>query len=163
MQNVSREIAWCVNFLLDENVRNKRLTIIEQSKVEAWLDNANNDFDILEVGRDKSIRADIVMGFDILEFRIHDPQNASLLQGRCEVHVQAIDCATGEILATETLTIIDPPNMPLLASSSEMESHFHTQFIKKVVAEYIGRLFYHHDKYGMGRVDAADLEMHRLN
>ena len=161
LQNAHRDIARHVNSLLDENVRNKKLRVVEQSKVEAWLDNRNNDFDtFLEVGRDKSIKADIVIGFDIIEFRIRDPMNASLIQGRCMVEVRAIDCATGEPLAKETLTIIDPPNMPL-QSNPRLDPQFRTQFTA-VVAQQIAALFHHHNPHKLQRFDADNLEMLRI-
>ena len=159
LQNAPREIARHINSLLDENVKNKKLRVVEQSKVEAWLDSRNNDFDtFLEVGKDKSIQADIVIGFDIIEFRIRDPLNTSLLQGHCTVEVRAIDCATGKILASETLTIIDPPNIPL-AGSPQVASQFRPQFIA-VVAQQIAALFHHHNPNRVQRIDADTLEMH---
>jgi hypothetical protein len=161
LQNAPREIARNINVLLDENVRNKKLRVVEQSKVETWLDNVNNDFDsLLEVGRDRSIQADIVIGFDILEFRIRDPLNAHLVQGRCHVQVTAIDCATGRVLVSETLMIVDPPNMPM-QSNARLEPQFRTQFMQ-VVAEQIAALFHHHDPHRIRRMDVDNLEMHRL-
>jgi len=162
LQNAPREVARHVSNMLDENVRNKKLKVVEQSKVEAWLDNCNNDFDsFTEVGRDKSIKADIVIGFDIIGFQIRDPQNASLVQGRCQVEVKAIDSATGKILASETLMIVDPPSMPI-TGGPRVEPQFRTQFVR-VVAEQIAALFCHHDPHKIKRIDADNLEMHRLN
>jgi len=161
LQNAPREIARHINRLLDENVKNKKLRVVEQAKVEAWLDSRNNDFDnFLEVGRDKSINADIVIGFDIIEFRIRDPLNASLLQGRCLVEVRAFDCATGRLVASETLTIIDPPSMPL-PSNPQMASQFRPQFIA-IIAQQIAVLFHHHNPHKVQRMDVDNLEMHRI-
>jgi len=161
LQNAPREIARQVNVLLDDNVRNKKLRVVEQSRVEAWLDNVNNDFDtFLEVGRDRSINADIVIGFDIIEFRIRDPQNPSLIQGRCLVQIQAFETATGKTVASETLTIVDPPNMPL-HGNPRMEPQFRAQFIQ-VVAQQIAALFHHYDPNRLRRMDVDNLEMHRL-
>ena len=163
LQNAPREIARQINTILDEpqNTKNKKLRIVEQSKVEEWLDNVDNDFDtFLEVGRDRLIKADIVIGFDIIEFRIRDPQNPSLIQGRCMVEVKAIDCTTGKIEAKETLTIIDPPNMPL-HGNARMEPQFRAQFIA-VIAQQIAALFHHHEPNRIRRIDADNLEMHRI-
>ena len=161
LQSAPREIARQVNSLLDANVRNKKLRVVEQSKVETWLDNVGNDFEtFIEVGRDKSIQADIVIGFDIVEFRIRDPLNSSLLQGRCVVEVRAIDCATREILARETLTITEPPNMPL-PGNPRLEPQFRAQFLE-VVAQQIAALFHHHDKHKLQRMDGDSLELHRV-
>ena len=162
LQNAPREIARHVNVLLDENVRNKKLRVVEQPKIEAWLDERNNDFDtFLEVGRDRSIKADYVIGFDIIEFRIRDPINPSLLQGRCQVQVKAIEVETGKVVASETLMIVDPPNVPL-NSNPRMEPQFRTQFMA-VVAQQIAALFHHHDPNRLRRMDVDNLEMHRVH
>ena len=170
LQNAPREMARQVSGLLEENIRhaarlnhkNTKLHVIDQSKVEAWLDQCNNDFDSFsEVGRDKSIKADIIIGIEVVGFQIRDPRNASLIQGRCHVQVQAIDCATGKIQASETLMIVDPPNMPL-ANNPQLEPQFRRQFIH-VVSKNIAALFHYHDKNMMDRMDADNLEMHRIN
>jgi hypothetical protein len=163
VQNAPREIARHINDLLDDpqNTKNKKLRVVEQMKVEAWLDRVHNDFDtFLEVGRDPSIQADIVIGFDIIEFRIRDPLNSSLIQGKCVVEVRAFDCATGKPLASETLTIIDPPNVPL-QGNPRMETQFRAQFIS-VIAQQIAALFHHHNPNRIQRIDADNLEMHRI-
>jgi len=164
LQNAPREIAKQIRDILDDsqNTRNKKLRVVEQAKVEAWLDRNGNDFDtFLEVGRDKSIEADIVIGFDIIEFRIRDPLNASLLQGHCKVEVRAYDCATGKLLAAETLTIIDPPSTPL-PSDPQVASQFRPQFIS-VVSQQIAALFHHHNPHKLQRMNVDNLEMHRIH
>ena len=164
VQNAPREIAKMVNSLLVANVQekhNKKLRVVEQPKVETWLDHCNNDFDTFaEVGRDKSIKADIVIGFDIIEFRIRDPKNASLIQGHCQVEVRAIDCETGRVLAAETLQIIDPPQMPL-PNNPRLEPQFRALFTA-LVAQKIAALFHHHDPHKLQRMEADNLEMHRI-
>ena len=162
LQNAPREIARSVNALLEVNVKNKKLRVVEQPKIEAWLDQCNNDFDsFVEVGRNRSIKADIVIGFEILKFQIRDPHNAALLQGRCEVKVVAVDCATGTTLASEMLSIVDPPNMPL-DNNPRKEFQFRTQFID-VVAQQIAALFHHYDPHKLRRIDADNLEMTRIH
>ena len=162
LQNAPREIARSVNALLEVNVKNKKLRVVEQPKVEAWLDNCNNDFDTFaEVGRDRSIKADIVIGFEIISFQVRDPQNAALLQGRCQVKVAAVDCATGAVLASEMLSIVDPPNAPL-DNNPRKEPLFRAQFIE-VVASQIAALFHHHDPHKLRRIDADNLEMTRIH
>jgi hypothetical protein len=167
MQNAPREIARQVNVLLEKNIlenhrlnqRNKKLKIVEQSKVETWLDNCNNDFaSFVEVGRDKSIKADVVIGIDIIGFRIRDPQNASLTQGRCEVQIQAIDCETGKVEARETLMVVYPPNMPFPLAPNK-EQQFRSEFIR-VVSERVAALFHYYDKNSIDRFDGDNLGMH---
>ena len=161
LRNAPREIARQVNSILDEKVQNKKLRVVDQAKVETWLDNCDNDFaSFAEVGRDKSVQADIVIGFDIVGFRIRDPKNAHLIQGRCQVQVQAIDCATGKVLATESLQITDPPNE--FPGNPTVETRFRPQFVR-VVAEQIAALFHPHQPNRLQRMDADSLDMHRLN
>ena len=169
LQNAPQGIARNVNDLLEKNIRdnarsnqrNKKLRLVDQSKVEVWLDNCNNDFDsFTEVGRDKSIKADIVIGFDIVSFQIRDPQNPYLAQGKCQVQVQAIDCATGKIEASESLTIFFPPNGPFpISGGASAETHFRQQFMQ-VVAERIAALFHYYDANKLQRMDSDTLSMH---
>jgi hypothetical protein len=163
LQNAPREIARHVYSILeDPNItKNKKLKVVEQEKVEAWLDNCNNDFDsFVEVGRDKNIKADIVIGFDIIGLQVRDPQNPSLVQGRCQVQVQAIECATGKVLASETLMIVEPRNVPISGGPS-LEPQFRRLFIQ-VVAKRIAALFHPHDPNKIQSIEADYLEMHRL-
>jgi hypothetical protein len=162
VQNAPREIARCVSNILDQNVRNKKLKVVEPVKVEMWLDNCNNDFDnFLEIGQDKSINADIVIGIEILGFQIRDPHSPYMVQGQCQVGVKAIDCSNGEVIASESLTIVDPPNMPI-SGGPGMEATFRPRFIQ-VVAEQIAILFHHYDPNKSRRIDADNLDMHRYN
>jgi hypothetical protein len=159
VQNAPRDIARQVSSLLDKNVRNKKLRVVEPVKVETWLDNCNNDFDnFLEVGRDKTIDADIVIGVEVLGFRLHDPHSPYMVQGQCMVSVKAIDCKNGEVLATENLTIIDPPNLPI-SGGPGMEAAFRPRFIQ-LVAEQIAILFHHYDPHKSRRIDADTLDYH---
>jgi len=156
LQNAPREIARHVNTLLDLKVQNKKLRVVEQAKVETWLDNCDNDFgSFAEVGRDKSIKADIVIGFDIVGFQIRDPQNAHLIQGKCQVYVTAMDCATGKTLASDSLIIVDPPSMPKPGNPVE-EAKFRPEFVR-VVAEQIAALFHHHDPNRLRRMDVDSM------
>ena len=161
LQNAPMEIARHVNYLLDDKdkTKNKKLKIVEQSKIEAWLDNCNNDFDsFAEVGRDKSIKADIVIGFDIIGFQIRDPQNAYLVQGKCQVQVKAIDCETGRVLASRDLTIVDPPSMPI-SGGPAVEAQFRPVFVQ-VIAQEIASLFRYHNPNKDRRIDADSLGLH---
>lgn len=163
LQNAPREIARHLSKLLDENVQNKKLQVVDPLKIDALLDDCNNDFDTFQdIGRDKSIKADIVIGVEILGFQIRDPRSHYQVQGRCQVLVKAYDCKTGEILADENLSIVDPPNGPIPTSGTGVESAFRKQFIR-VVAEQIGILFHHHDPHKSRRIDADNLEMYRLD
>lgn len=171
LQNAPREIARHVSLSLEENIknhvrlnmRNKKLEIVDQAKVEAWLDNCNNDFETFgEIGKDPSIKADIVIGIDIVGFQIRDPGNPALVQGKCQAQVQAIECASGKVLASEDMMIVDPPVMPL-SGGPGMEPQFRRQFIQTVIPSQIASLFCYHDPNKVRRIDADNLEMHRLS
>ncbi|MDR2440695.1 MAG: hypothetical protein LBE12_15140 [Planctomycetaceae bacterium] len=160
VQNAPREISRQICKLIDLNVRNKKLKIIEPVKIETWLDNCNNDFDnFLEIGRDKTINADIVIGIEIRGFQLRDSHSPYMVQGKCQAHVKAIDCSNGEVLVSEEMMIIDPPNSAM-SGGPGLEAAFRPRFIQ-VVAEQIAILFHHHDPHKT-RIDADNLDMHRL-
>jgi hypothetical protein len=161
VQNAPREIARQVSKLIDLNVRNKKLKVVESIKIETWLDNCNNDFDnFLEIGRDKTINADFVIGIEIHGFQIRDPHSPYMVQGKCQVNVKVVNCSSGEVLVSEDMMIIDPPNLPI-SGGPGMEAAFRPRFIQ-VVAEQIAILFHHHDPHKSKRIDADNLDMHRL-
>jgi ABC-type uncharacterized transport system auxiliary subunit len=160
VQNAPREISRQVSKLIDLHVRNKKLKVVEPVKVETWLDNCNNDFDnFLEIGRDKTINADFVIGIEIRGFQMRDPHSPYLVQGKCQVNVKVVDCSNGEVIASEDLMIVDPPNLPL-SGGPGLEAEFRPRFIQ-VVAEQVAILFHHHDPHKSRRIDADNIDMHR--
>ncbi len=162
IQNAPREIARKVGENIDVNIQNRNLEVVDSSKIDAWLDDCNNDFDTFaEVGRAKTINADIVIGVEIMGFQLRDPHSHYLIQGKCQATVRAIDCKTGEVLASENLSIVDPPSGPIPSGGAGMEAAFRPQFIS-VVATQISTLFHHHDPNKTRRIDADNLEMHRM-
>ncbi len=162
VQNAPAKIAQMVSMHIGNNAKNKKLEMIDQVKVEAWLDNCNNEYDSFrEIGLDKSIEADIIIGIDLLGFQLRDPSSPYLMQGRAHVQVQAIEVASGKILANEILTIIDPPGAPISAGPGS-ETMFRPQFIN-VVATQVAILFHPHDPNRTRRIDADNLEMLRYD
>ena len=162
LQNAPQQIARQVRELLDTKVTNKKLQVVEQEKVEKWLDNCNNNFDTFgEVGKDKSINADIVIGFTIVGFQIRDPQNPYLLQGKCQVQVEAVEVSSGRILSSDTLMIAYPPNVPMHASSPGIEPQLRREFLT-VIARHIGALFHPHIPHEIQPIDADTINLHRL-
>ena len=160
LQNAPNEIARHVNHLLDTKTKNKKLRVVEQRRVEAWLDDVNNNFDsFLDIGRD--VNADIVIGFTIAGFQIRDPRNPYLIQGKCTVHVEAFDVATGRLVASETFTIIDPPSVPLHATNANVERAFRQDFTL-VIAQHIAALFHPHVPHEIQRINADSINLHRL-
>ena len=161
-QTAARGIARELSSLLAENVKNKRLKVVESERIDDWLDNVNNDFEsFLNIGQDKSINADIVIGLELEGFQVRDPNSPHLIQGKCRVRVKAWNCKTGKLEVTEVLEVVDPPNMPI-AGGISTEGAFRPQFIR-VVAQQIGILFYHHDPHKAKRIDADNLHMYRID
>ena len=162
IQNAPAKISQLVSMHLATKAKNKKLEMIEQTKVEEWIDNCNNEYESFrEIGLDESIAADIIIGIDLLDFQIRDPNSPYLLQGRASVQVWAIDVATGNTLANETLMIQDPPNVPINAGPGS-ETVFRPQFYN-VMAAQIAQLFHPHDPNKSRRIDADNLEMLQYN
>ena len=161
MQTAPQDIARQVNYLLSTRTKNKKLRVVEQQRVEEWLDNVNNRFDsFIEIGRDRSINADIVIGFTIVNFQIRDPRNPYLIQGRCVVQVEAFDVETGRILATETFTVVNPPNAPMHVTEPGIEQRFRREFVN-VIAQHIAALFHPHNPHMLPPMDSDSLNLHR--
>ncbi len=156
---VPRDIARQVTDLLDANVKNNKLELVPCSNVEVWIDNCDNRFDSFrEVGKAKGIEADIVIGIEIQDFRVTDPRSPTLLQGKANILVKAINCEDGKILAREQMRIVDPPNMPL--SSSYVNEHVFRASFVTVVSQQIACLFHPYDAKRLNRMDADSLGMH---
>ena|GEM_PF-1772646 len=170
LQNAPQEIARQVNHLLEENIRkpvrvnhrNKKLIIVEQSRVEKWLDNCNNNFDsFVEVGKDRSINADIVVGITVVGFQIRDPRDPYLVQGRCHVQVEVLEVESGKVLVSEPLMLVYPPSTPIHATNPAMEPNLRREFVG-VIARHIAALFHYHIPHDVQQIDADSINLHRL-
>lgn len=157
-ETVPREIARQVTDLLDRNIKNKKMTLVPCDTVEGWLDDCGNRFDSFqEVGKAKGIEADIVIGIEIMEFRITEPQSPMLFRGNTFLMVKAVDCKTGKVLCKEQMRVVDPPNMPV-AAGPVGEHAFRANFVT-VVSERIACLFHPYDKNKINRMDAHSIDM----
>ena len=159
--NVPRDLARRVGEVIHNKTKNKKLKVVEATKIDAWLDNCDNVFnDFLEVGRAKTIDADYVIGIELVGYQLRDPYSPHLLQGKARLQVRGIDCKTGEVVANKTLDITYPPNVPMTAGPG-VDQAFRGQFIQ-VVSEQVAILFINHDPHKSKPIDADTLEMHRL-
>jgi hypothetical protein len=159
VQNAPRIIARQVSKLLDDNCANKQIRMVDPGKIDVWLDNCNNEIDdILQVGRDSSIKADIVIGVEVLDFRTRDQKSHFQIQGRCSLRVFAKDCKTGETLYTQNMTVVDPPDVPIQGGGAGTEATFRPKFIK-TVAEQVAYKFHPHDQHKARRIQADSLDM----
>lgn len=157
-QNVPRDLTRRVGELIHHKTKNKKLKVVESTKVNAWLDNCDNIFnDFLEVGRDKSIAADYVIGIELVGFQLRDPHSPHLIQGRTRLQVRLFDCESGEVVANKAVDVVFPPNLPITAGPG-IDQPFRNQFIQ-VVSEQVAILFVHHDKHKSKTMDADVLDL----
>ena len=160
-QNAPRDIARQVGDIIHTKTKNKKLKVVESTRIDAWLDNCDNVFDdFLEVGRAKSIAADYVIGIELIGFQLRDSHSPHLLQGKAYLQVRAIDCESGEVVANRPINVVYPPNVPMTAGPG-VDQAFRAQFIR-VISEQIAILFIHHDPNKTKPIDADTLELHRL-
>ena len=157
-QNVPRDLARQIGDMIHERVRNKKLKVIEATKVDAWLDNCDNVFsDFLEIGRDPSISADYVIGIDLVGFRLRDPHSPHLLQGKARLQVRVFDCKTGEVVANNPVEVTYPPNVPT-PTGPGLEQPFRAHFLR-TISEQVAILFVPHDPHKTRPMDANTLEL----
>jgi hypothetical protein len=145
-----QELARQLSTLLRTNV--SKIHVIDQQKIAAWTD--ENDWgEYPEVG--KAMKADMVVGVDLLGFSLYRGQ--TLFQGQANVNVTVYDCANGGKLVYEKQLpqTLWPPNTGI-ATSEKPESQFRREFIA-VLADQIGRHFYAHDRHADFARDADAL------
>jgi hypothetical protein len=159
VQNAPRLVARQVSKLIERNCANKHIRVVDPVKVDAWMDDCGNDMDdILQVGNDETIKADIVIGIEILDFQTRDKKSHFQIQGRCLMKITAKDCKTAEILYSQNLSVIDPPDVPIQGGGAGTEAAFRPKFIK-TVAEQVAYKFHPHDQHKARRMQADSLDM----
>lgn len=117
----------------------KEITIVNQQNIDAWIDEHNVEYiDYAEVGR--GVKADMVVGIDLLSFTLHEGQ--TLLKGRSKVGVKVYDMnkAGGELVYEKSPTEIAWPENGS-RHVTENEANFRAHFIG-MLAERIARDFY---------------------
>jgi hypothetical protein len=129
-------VAKAVALTLGKNVSD--IKMVRQTEVADWLDSHGDDVtDYRDVGR--GVKADMVVGLDLLAFNLHEGQ--TLLKGRAKVGVKIYDMKKGGELVYEAAPkeIAWPENGA--RHVTENEANFRTIFIT-VLAERISRDFY---------------------
>ena len=114
------------------------IKMVRQNEVADWLDTHGDDVtDYRDVGR--GVKADMVVGIDLLAFNLHEGQ--TLLKGRAKAGVKVYDMTKGGELAYEAAPreIAWPENGA--RHVTENEANFRTVFIY-TLAERIARDFY---------------------
>jgi hypothetical protein len=129
-------VAKAVAMTLGKNVSD--IKIVRQTEVADWLDSHGDDVtDYRDVGR--GVKADMVVGIDLLTFNLHEGQ--TLLKGRAKIGVKVYDMKKGGELVYESAPkeIAWPENGA--RHVTENEANFRTIFIG-VLAERIANDFY---------------------
>jgi hypothetical protein len=129
-------VAKSVAMVLAKHVEDIRM--VRQNEVADWLDSHGDDVtDYRDIGR--GVKADMVVGIDLLAFNLHEGQ--TLLKGRAKVGVKVYDMKKGGELAYESAAreIAWPENGA--RHVTENEANFRNNFVG-VLAEQIGRDFY---------------------
>jgi hypothetical protein len=129
-------VAKAVAMTLGKNVSD--IKMVRQTEVADWLDSHGDDVtDYRDVGR--GVKADMVVGIDLLTFNLHEGQ--TLLKGRAKVGVKVYDMQKGGELVYEAAPkeIAWPENGA--RHVTENEANFRIIFVG-VLAERIARDFY---------------------
>jgi hypothetical protein len=130
-------VTKAVAMALSKNVPD--IHVVRQSEVADWLDTHGDDVtDYRDVGR--GVKADMVLGIDLLSFNLHEGQ--TLLKGRAKVGVKVYDMKKkgGELVYESAPKEISWPENGA-RHVTENEANFRTVFIG-MLAERIARDFY---------------------
>ena len=144
-------IAKAVNVALSFNVPNVQM--VKPSEVADWIDGKSDDLtDYRAVGR--GVKADMVVGIDLVSFSIHEGQ--TLLKGRAKLGVKVYDMAKGGELVYESplQEIAWPENGA--RHVTENEANFRAIFIH-TLAQQIAHDFYDYEIMPEFAKDAAHL------
>ena len=129
-------VAKAVALTLQKHVPD--IKMVRQSEVADWLDRQGDDVtDFRDVGR--GVKADMVVGIDLLSFTLHEGQ--TLLKGRSKVGVKVYDMAKGgePVYESAPKEIAWPENGA--RHVTENEAQFRTNFTY-MLADRIARDFY---------------------
>ncbi|MFM7292143.1 MAG: hypothetical protein ACKOWG_16370 [Planctomycetia bacterium] len=133
----ARELAAMVGSHLAQNVRKAR--IIDQREVARWIDeHAWVDYPTLG----KSLDADIVVGIDLEQFRMHE--GSTLYRGRASANVRVYDVAEKTVLFEKRFDDFTFPGDSAVPSSDQSEPQFRALFLQ-VLSRKIARTFHAYD------------------
>lgn len=133
----ARELAATVGGLLERNVRKTR--VIDQQEVARWVDE-HAWVDYATVG--KALDADLVVGIDLEEFRLHE--GATLYRGRATAHVRVFDIAAGKVVFEKRYDDFQYPADGAVPTSDRSEAQFRGMFLQ-ILAGRIARSFHAYD------------------
>jgi len=133
----ARELAATIGALIERNVRKTR--VIDQREVARWIDE-HAWVDYPTVG--KALDADLVVGVDLEEFRLHE--GATLFRGRATAHVRVFDIATGKVMFEKRYDDFQYPADGAVPTSDRSEAQFRGMFLQ-ILAGRITRSFHAYD------------------
>jgi hypothetical protein len=133
----ARELATMVGSQLAQNVRKSR--VIDQREVARWIDeNAWVDYPSLG----KALDADIVVGIDLEQFRMHE--GSTLYRGRASANVRVYDVAEKKVLFEKRLDNFTFPGDSAVPAQDQSEAQFRALFLQ-VLSGKIARSFHAYD------------------
>jgi hypothetical protein len=129
------------------------IQIVRQPEIADWIDSQNQDLsDYREIGR--GVKADMVVGIDLLSFSIHEGQ--TLLKGRAKVGVKVFDMKKGgEVVYESPAKEIAWPESGA-RHVTEDEGNFRTTYLY-ILADRIARDFYPYEAIEDIALDAKNL------
>jgi len=130
----ARELAGLVGSQVQSKVRRSR--VIGQHEVARWIDeNAWVDYPTLG----KSLDADLVVGIDLEQFRLHE--GSTLYRGRATAHVRVFDVATKEVLFDKRFDDFAFPANSAIPATDRSEPEFRGMFLQ-MLSQKISRCFH---------------------
>jgi hypothetical protein len=133
----ARELAGIVGALVGQNVR--KVKVISQQEVARWIDE-NDWVDYGTLG--KAVDADMVVGIDLEQFRIHE--GTTLYRGRGSAIVRVFDVDEQDMVFERRLEDFAYPGTGGVPTTDRSESQFRAMFLQ-IFGRRIARLFHSHE------------------
>ena len=130
----SRELAGIVGALVRQNVR--KVKVISQQEGARWIDE-NDWVDYGTLG--KAVDADMVVGIDLEQFRIHE--GTTLYRGRGSAIVRVFDVDEQNVVFERRIEDFAYPGTGGVPTTDRSESQFRAMFLQ-IFGRRIARLFH---------------------
>jgi hypothetical protein len=133
----AQELAAIVGALVRQNVR--KVKVISQQEVARWIDE-NDWVDYGTLG--KAVDADMVVGIDLEQFRIHE--GTTLYRGRGSAIVRVFDVDEQNMVFERRLDDFAYPGTGGVPTTDRSESQFRAMFLQ-IFGRRIARLFHSYE------------------
>lgn len=133
----ARELAAVVGALVGQNVRKAK--VIGQQEVARWIDE-NDWVDYTTLG--KAVDADMVVGIDLEQFRIHE--GTTLFRGRGSAIVRVFNVENQSMDFERRLEDFAYPGTGGVPTTDRSESQFRAMFLQ-IFGRRIARFFHSHE------------------